>query len=211
MSQLALPLAWPAEPRDAVFLVTPSNAAAVRMLEEWREWPVGTALLVGPPRSGRSTLGRLFVARTGGVVIDDAPAEPEESLFHAWNAAQDRQRPLLLIADAAPPAWPVALPDLRTRLAASPLATIAPPDDSLARALLAHHVERRGLPAPAELVDWLAARTERSHAAIERIVDALDRVSLERRRRLTIPLARSLLIEAGLIDAGATPGFLEDA
>lgn len=211
MSQMALPLAQPTEPGDAAFLVTPSNEAAVRTLEGWRDWPVGTALLVGPPRSGRSTLARLFMQRTGGRVIDDAAGEPEETLFHAWNAAQERQRPLLLVTAAAPPIWPVALPDLRTRLTASPLASIAAPDDALANALLARHFERRGLPAPPDLVAWLAARTERSHVAIERIVAALDRASLERRRRLTIPLARSLLIEAGLIDTGPTPGHLEDA
>jgi hypothetical protein len=38
------------------------------------------------------------------------------------------------------------------------------------------------------------------------VVDALDQESLERRRRLTIPLARITLIQAGLI-----PGRAEDA
>ncbi len=211
MSQMALPLAWPAGPRDDAFLITASNEAAVRTLKGWADWPVRTALLTGPHRSGRSTLARVFAQLSGGSVIDDAARQPEEALFHAWNAAQSGDRPLLLVADAAPPAWPVQLPDLRTRLAASPLAIIARPDDALARALFARHFERRGLPAPGELLDWLVARTERSHVAIERIVEALDRVSLERQRRLTIPLARSLLIDAGLIEAAHTPGYPEDA
>ena len=48
MSQIALPLAWPADPRDDEFLVTPSNARAAQVLDHWATWPVRTALLVGP-------------------------------------------------------------------------------------------------------------------------------------------------------------------
>ncbi len=211
MSQMALPLAWPAGPHDDAFLVTSSNEGATRVLEGWESWPVFTAILSGPHRSGRSTLARVFAHRTGATVIDDAPSQSEEALFHAWNVAQEHRRPLLLVADAAPPAWPVALPDLRSRLAASPVAVIGKPDDALSAALFARHFERRGLPAPTDLVDWLVARTERSHVAIERIVEALDRVAMERHRRLTIPLARSLLIDAGLIDAAPAPGPPEEA
>src|SRR3546814_7150222 len=68
-------------------------------------------ILTGPPRSGRSTLGRLFVRKTGGRVVDDARQADEEALFHAWNDAQTGHYPLLLIADAPPAQWDIALPD----------------------------------------------------------------------------------------------------
>ena len=113
MSQIALPLAWQPDARDAEFLVSPSNAVAVAMLERWATWPVRTAVLAGPPRSGRSLLGRIFAARAGAQVIDDAHREPEEALFHAWNRAQEAGRPLLLIADDAPPAMPAPPPRSR--------------------------------------------------------------------------------------------------
>lgn len=35
MSQIALPLEWPADPRDEEFLVTPSNARAAHLVEHW--------------------------------------------------------------------------------------------------------------------------------------------------------------------------------
>lgn len=159
------------------------------------------AILSGPRRSGRSLLARIFAAKSGGEIIDDAEATPEAELFHAWNRAQETRRPLLIVADAAPPAWAVVLPDLRTRLAASPHAVIGAPDDALVRALLARLFERRGLDARPDLVDWLVARLERSHLAVERAVDALDQAAMERRQRPTIPLARTILIEAGLVPA----------
>ncbi|MGK3882449.1 hypothetical protein ABI028_15600, partial [Enterococcus faecium] len=58
---------------------------------------------------------------------------------------------------------------------------------------------RRGLDARPDLIDWLATRIERSHVAIERTVDALDQAALAKGRRLSIPLARAVLGEAGIV------------
>jgi chromosomal replication initiation ATPase DnaA len=79
------------------------------------------------------------------------------------------------------------------------LVEIAAPDDALVRSLLDYRLNRLGLDARPDLVDWLATRIERSHLAVERTVDALDQACAERRKRLTIPLARATLIDAGLI------------
>jgi chromosomal replication initiation ATPase DnaA len=198
-SQIALPLAWPADPRADEFLVTDSNARAAHLLEHWAAWPVMTAVLAGPRKSGRSLLARIFVAKTGGAMIDDAEQRPETELFHAWNRAQATRRPLVLVADAPPPEWAVELPDLRSRLAASPVARIGPPDDALVEALLRRQFLRRGLDAREELIAWLGPRIERSHIAVMRTVDVLDQEVLERRRRLTVSLAREVLGAAALI------------
>lgn len=198
-SQIALPLAWPADPRDDAFLLSPSNARAVHLIDHWGTWSVKTALLVGPRKSGRSLLARIFAAKSGGTIIDDAQAVPEVDLFHAWNRAQAERRPLLLVADVAPPAWAVKLPDLRSRLAASNTAVIDAPDDALMRALLSDQLHRRGLDARPDLIDWLAQRIERSHLAVLRAVDVLDQEAFEQRRRLSVPFARVTLAEAGLV------------
>lgn len=199
MSQLGLPLAWPPGPGDDDFLVTASNATAFHLLERRATWPVMTALLVGPRKSGRSLLARLFAARSGGGFVDDVDRRPEKELFHAWNDAQAQRRPQLFIAEAPPPEWRVSLPDLRSRLAASPVARIGPPDDDLMRALLARQFDRRQLDARPDLVEWLATRLERSFVAIERAVDVLDQDMLERRKRLSIARARATLAAAGII------------
>lgn len=205
MSQIALPLVWPADPRDDEFLVSPSNERAVHVLDRWATWPVMTSLLVGPRKSGRSLLARIFAAKSGGTIIDDASARPETELFHAWNRAQEHRRPLLLVADVAPPGWDIQLPDLRSRLSATPVAQIGPPDDALIRALLEREFVRRSLDARPDLIDWLLARIERSHLAVIRCVDALDQEVMERRKRLSIPLARAALTQAALITTPPEP------
>ncbi len=102
------------------------------------------AILTGPRKSGRSLLARIFAARTGGTIIDDAERVPEVQIFHAWNRAQADRLPLLIVADAPPPRWQVKLPDLRSRLANSSLAEIGAPDDELVAGLFEHLFERRG-------------------------------------------------------------------
>ncbi len=209
MTQAPLPFEWPADTRDADFIVTPSNAAAVRHLDRPALWPVAASLLVGPRKSGRSTLARRFVAATGGTMIDDADRADERALFTAWNDAQSSRKPLLMIAEVAPPTWVLTLPDLKSRLAATPVATIGPPDDDLIGRLLARLLERRGLPLALDVRAYLIPRAQRSHHAVIALADALDAASLARGGPVTIPLARAVLsplASTGLGDAAIDAG-----
>ncbi|MDB5690080.1 MAG: replication initiation ATPase [Sphingomonas bacterium] len=200
MSQFALPLDWPVTSGEGDFLVGDANAAVLRHLKHWALWPVMATIVTGPRKSGRSLLARRFVANSGGTMIDDADRVAEEALFHAWNRAQSERRPLLLIADAPPPAWQVALPDLRSRISATPKLAIAQPDDTLAAAIIEKLLGARGLATPPEVLAYLVPRIDRSYVGIQHVVDMIDETALARRSRLTVPLARSALIRMGVID-----------
>jgi chromosomal replication initiation ATPase DnaA len=157
-------------------------------------------ILTGPRKSGRSLLGRIVAGKAGGELIDNAEEADEEAIFHAWNRAQESRRPLILIADAPPPTWTVRLPDLRSRLAATPVVRIEEPDDLLVAQLIEKLCHVRGLAAPPELVRYLVPRIERSYFGVHRAIDALDELAYEQRQRLTIPLARRALAAVGVID-----------
>ncbi len=199
MSQIALPLAWPADDDPDEFVVTGSNAEAIDHLDHWGRWPVKASLLVGPRKSGRSLLARIFAAKTGATLIDDAEGRPEAAIFHAWNDAQESGVPLLIVADDAPPTWKVRLPDLRSRLAATPVATICPPDDLLATTLLQKLLERRGIPMASDAASFVTARIERSHIALLRAADLLNDASLSQKRPITVPFVREVLLAGGLM------------
>jgi hypothetical protein len=200
MTQLDLPLGRPADARDAEFLVSESNARAVHQLEHWGSWPVMAALLIGPRRSGRSTLARIFAAKSHGNLIDDAELANEADIFHAWNRAQAERHPLIIVADLPPPEWKIRLPDLRSRIAASPVLRLGAPDDALVPLLLKRHLERRLILAKGDVIGWLAARVERSHVMLERVADALESAVNQRRNRsLSIQTARATLESAGLL------------
>jgi hypothetical protein len=202
MDQIALPLNWPVADSDSDFIITDANRMAFEHLRRWALWPVMATILTGPRKSGRSLLGRIFARNTGGRLFDTGEAQDEEELFHAWNQAQSSRKPMLIVADAPPPLWRVALPDLRSRLAATPHATIGEPYDALIGGFVTKLLDDRGIAVPPELAAFLVPRIERSYVAVQQVVDLLDRAMLSNHRRMTLPLARQALAEAGLIKRG---------
>ena len=199
--QIALPLDWPQSQGESRLIVSDSNRDAFEHFRKWSLWPVKATILTGPRRSGRSLLARAFVERVGGRLIDQADHAEEEELFHAWNAAQESGRPLVMIVDRAPPEWEIRLPDLRTRIAVTPVTRIAEPDDRLFRALVQLHFADRGLHVPAEALRFMSERLHRDYWTVERAVEAVDRFAIEERARLSLPTIRRALIDAGMIDS----------
>jgi hypothetical protein len=200
VSQIALPLDWPAPETENDFIVSAANADAVRHFGHWSLWPIMATILTGPRKSGRSFLGRIFAARSGGTLIDGGEEVDEEVLFHAWNRALSDRRPLLIIADSPASGWDITLPDLRSRLAATPHVAIGEPDDALVKALLERLMASRGLSFAPDVPDWITRRIERSYIAIHRAVDLLDQAAWARRRRISIAIARDALISANVIE-----------
>lgn len=201
--QIALPLDWPQVQDENRFIVGKANEEAFDHFRRWTLWPVKATLLTGPRRSGRSLLARAFAQRVNGQIIDRADGHDEEALFHAWNSAQDSGRPLVMIVDEVPPAWDIALPDLRTRLAVTPIARISQPDDALFRAILQLLFADRGVHVPDEVLKFVSDRIERSYWAAERVVESIDRFAIAERARLTLPTVRRALADGGMIDRGA--------
>ncbi|HYE27219.1 MAG TPA: chromosomal replication initiator DnaA [Allosphingosinicella sp.] len=199
MAQIALPLDWPVADRDEDFLISDANRAAFDHLKRWSVWPVMATLVTGPRKSGRSLLGRLFVRKTGGRLFDNAEDHDEEAVFHAWNEAQLSRRPLLIVADSPPPLWQVSLPDLRSRLSATPHVAIGDPDDRLIGDLIVKLLGDRGIAVPPEVPAYVVPRIERSYVAVQRVVAALDRAALSHHRRMTVAMARRALSESGMI------------
>jgi chromosomal replication initiation ATPase DnaA len=197
--QIALPLDWPVADADEDFLISDANRAAFEHLKRWSTWPVMATLLTGPRKSGRSLLGRIFVRKTGGRLFDQAENHDEEALFHAWNQAQQTRRPLLIVADAPAPLWCVTLPDLRSRLTATPHVEIGEPDDALLAGLVMKLLGDRGVAVPPELPAFLVPRIERSYVGVQQVVDALDRAALSHHRRMTVAMAKRALGEAGIM------------
>jgi len=119
MRQMPLPLAAGASPSRIV--VGAANAAVVDAFAHAADWPFRTAVLTGPPRSGKSLLAQWFAASGQGNTVDNAEAMDETALFHRWNRAQESGTPLLIVANTTDAGWPdsgwnVALPDLASRL-----------------------------------------------------------------------------------------------
>jgi chromosomal replication initiation ATPase DnaA len=190
MTQIALPLDIRSGAESPRIVIGAGNSAAIAALSDAANWPFHTALLIGEPRSGKSLLARWFASRGHGDALDDAHLLPEADVFHAWNRAQEMRRPLLLTAGLG---WQVSLPDLASRIGGSLQITLAAPDEGLMADLIAAHAEQRRLAVGEGAAAYLVPRLERSYAAIEAVVAAIDRISLERQAPVTMSVWRDAL------------------
>jgi len=201
--QIALPLDWPQTEGESRFIVSAANRSAFDHFRNWSLWPVKATVLTGPRRSGRTLLARTFAERVHGRVIDQADKRDEEEVFHAWNDAQDSGLPLVLVADEAPPVWSPKLPDLRTRLAITPVTTINQPDDALFEALIQLLFADRGLHVPRDALRFMTERLNREYWTAERAVEEVDRYAISERARVTLPTIRRALSNARMIGDAA--------
>lgn len=191
MSQIALPLSAGPGSGGARIVVGAANRAAIDALASPGNWPFRTAILAGPPRSGKSLLSRWFQQQGKGEAIDDADRMDQTALFHRWNRAQENGTPLLLTARSG--GWAISLPDLASRVGAALHLEIAEPDDDMVGALVESHAAQRGLVLGEGAISYLTPRMERSFAGIERVVAMVDRLSLERKQPVTLTICRDAL------------------
>lgn len=200
------------------FLVGPSNAAAVALVDRWPDWSMSSALVAGPTQSGKSHLAHVWQLRSEAVMIPagdlgedhvpelmgrpavvvediDRGIASEQALFHLLNLAREQRTSLLLTSRVPAGELAVALPDLRSRLRALAMTEIGTPDQTLLTALLVKLLADRQITAAPAVVHYLARELDRSFAAAAGLVEALDRLSLAQRRPVTRSLAADALAE----------------
>ena len=192
MSQIALPLGA-GQDRPLQIVVGNDNQAALDALMVSGTWPFRTAVLNGPPRSGKTLIAQLFTQGGAGEAIDDADQLDETVLFHRWNRAQETETPLLLVRRSSEGEWNIALPDLASRIGAALPLTIGTPDDAKLRDLILAHAQQRALALGPDAAEYLVPRCERSHLGVERLVAMIDRLSMERKVAPTLGIWRDAL------------------
>jgi len=198
------------------FLGGPSNAAALRLIDSWPDWPNRIVALIGPEGAGKSHLASIWAAQagarcvaartlsdmdvptalaTGALVVEDAAEArfDETAMFHLLNLAQQEEAFVLLTARTAPGTWTIRTADLASRLKSLPVIALAPPDDALLRAVLVKLFADRQLAVDEQLIGYVATRIGRSFADARAAVAALDREAMRLKRPLTRVLAAEIL------------------
>jgi chromosomal replication initiation ATPase DnaA len=228
--QLPLPFSPSRSFAAADFVPGAANEEARAWIARWPDWPQRRLALWGPAGSGKSHLAAIWRARaaaavitgpalaatapdavpallpqSGAILVEDAAAVSQgRPLLHLINAAAEAGGSLLLVARQPPARWDIALPDLRSRLAAMAAVAIAAPDEALVTAVLAKLLADRQITLRPELLSFLALRLPRDFATIHALAAGLDRASLAAGRRITRSLASDALAEA-LAATGHSP------
>jgi chromosomal replication initiation ATPase DnaA len=205
----------PALGRDD-FLVAPSNAAAVALVDQWPRWPSHGAILLGPHGSGKSHLATVWQQKAGAKLIESANVHrgdvpqllstgavvienlgsgrlEEDALFHLLNLAKAGGTFVLFTSLMPAAALKLQLPDLVSRLGALPVAAIDPPDDALLRGVLVKHFTDRQIAVDEPLVTYLLTRMPRSMEMARQVVAAIDAAALEEKAEVTRAFASRVL------------------
>ena len=128
--------------------------------------------------------------------VEQLPAEAQIALFRAFNDARER-RLRILISGSAPPLKLALREDLRTRLGSALVFEVKPLTDGEKVQALQHHASQRGMPLKPELIQHLLHHGARDLPSLLAVLDALDQVSLERKRPVTLPLLMEVMQRAG--------------
>jgi chromosomal replication initiation ATPase DnaA len=216
--QLGLEL--PLEPQFSRedFLISDSNADALRLIEAWPHWPDSVLLLIGERGSGKSHLAAIWAAQAAAeifsgaalshadvtaltekpaLVIDaiDELGAAEAPLFHLLNLAREGRRSLLLTAQRRPDLWGLKTPDLLSRLRLAPVVELGAPDDALLQSVLHKLFRDRQLLVDPAVIDFIALHIDRSLEVARAFVDLIDRVALARGSAVTRSLVREFLLD----------------
>lgn len=217
MQQLLLDL-LPNQTPDLGDFLPGNNAELLSSLAHWLDQPIapypGNLFLVwGPTGSGKSFLSQcltsagfsplpltdiLVMPSQTGWLLDNAQqlnASGQQDLFsHLIRLAHANER-LFITLDLPPDAQTDLREDVRTRLGAGHIYRLEPLNEADQRQLLAQRAAQRGWQLTPDVLDTLYQRAPRDLSSLARLVERLDQLSLEQKRRITLPLLRTALEE----------------
>lgn len=214
MQQLLLDVRPPARPELARFVAGRNvelmaqlgamldGTAAERMVYVWGAPGSGKTYLLAAwanacAARGLSvdTTGQLGAQAVTADAVERWDAAQQQAGFAAFNRVREAGGLWLAAGTVAPAALPL-MPELKTRFGWGLVFQLQPLDDAEKRAALGRHAETLGFRLDPQVADYLLKHTARDMQSLLRVLEALDRYSLEAKRPITLPLLRQLLTGA---------------
>lgn len=137
------------------------------------------------------------------VCIDDVDLVANDrawatEIFRLINACRDAKTPLILSTSEHPHEVSLAFEDLRSRLLWGTVFHLKRlKDEDLLSSLYARS-RAKGLEFPVDAAEYLLKHCKRNTAAVVDFLDVLDEESLAQKRRITIPLIKSVMAQHDL-------------
>ncbi|MFZ2586905.1 MAG: DnaA/Hda family protein [Alphaproteobacteria bacterium] len=200
MKQLIFPLNTGPDYSAEAFVPTTGSAAVRAALAVLKPSSIPNILnglvVVGAPASGKTHLAEMWRADhpAGGVVdgLESLDAAAQTEVFHTFNRLKE-QGGALLVTSRVPVQELPLLADLKSRLLTLNHVYLMPPDDAELAQLVAKWAAERQVVLPPAVTTYLLTRAERSPAALRTLVAALDELSLEEKRGVSVGLVKKVL------------------
>ena len=168
-------------------------------------------MLFGPKKSGKSHLASLWGKKNKAiiynnnisriidvkrnVVVDDfLGISSEENLFHLINHCKLNNLKIYFTSSININTYNFKFKDLYSRLREFLYLEIKSPDDEMCKMLMIKlFSDKQIIIKNEEIFDFIFKRLTRTHFDIYKFVEKLDRLSLEKKRQLTIPLIKEII------------------
>lgn len=130
------------------------------------------------------------------LIVEDLKREiNEEAMFHLYNLYRNEGGNILFTSQEAPARIKFSLKDLQSRLNIIPSVEIKAPDDELLSSLLIKLFMDRQINVSPEVISYILNNMERSFAYARKIVAETDRLSLSRKRAISISLVKDAMAD----------------
>ncbi|WP_026374988.1 DnaA regulatory inactivator Hda [Aestuariibacter salexigens] len=123
-----------------------------------------------------------------------AHKEWQIALFDLINRVIELNQGVIVITgDAGPSSLALELADLKSRLSWGMVHRLVPLNDEQRLDVLCQRAAARSIPMPEQVAHYLVTRWRRDLPSLISILDTLDRLSLQQKRRLTIPFVKQVI------------------
>ncbi len=168
-------------------------------------------LLLGPRKSGKTEMGNMWAIKNNAVVfnnnldnlintrtnilIEDLDKILNyENIFHLINHAASYELKILITTSISINDLDIKLNDLVSRLKTFNYLRIHNPDDDMLLNILTKlFIDKQFILNSNLIFNYILKRANRSYEEMIKIVEKLDKLSLEKKRQLTIPLIKEIL------------------
>ena len=201
------------------YIITDSNNFAFDLIVKILKGDTNFGLISGPSYSGKTHLSKILMknARNYKTLYLDRDYQntlerleasdililenidkvkhdkSEQDLFHIINFAKENNKKLLMTSRKPISEIDLNLEDLKSRLNSILEAKIKEPDDQLMKLILIKILNDKQLKINPNVIDFLVSRLERSYESINLFIEKIDKFSLEKSKKITIPLISDLL------------------
>ena len=169
-----------------IFLKAPNKSGKSHLINIWKK--KNNAILYN------YNLKEILNAKSNVAIDNIFKNIEEEHIFHIINHCKNENLKVFITSDLGINDHKFKLIDLKSRLKTFYHVSILNPDDEMVKIILTKLLyEKQFIIKNPEIFDFLIKRIERSYQSIYNLVDKLDKLSLQKKRQLTIPLIKEII------------------
>ncbi len=216
MKQTVINFKLPSSFEEEDFFISPANKEAYEVIDTFWHKSFFAFNIYGKKGSGKTHLANIFAKKYGALIVSAHKINMDnfdtyfdisqiliiedveyltdfEAMFHLYNIYKNEGGYILFTSNQPINQITTPIKDLNSRFSALAGVEIKTPDDVLLNALLVKLCYDKGLSISPEIASYILKRTERSFEFIKKLVDELDQISLERKRPVSMLIAKEAI------------------